>query len=266
MGYDAVWIKTHEKFILEDNSLVLTEGQVDKNVPINKTCKYVLHNCQYDKYRPIAENCLLLQVFTNDVVERYKNSNNVQKINDYTYVEGGSSKCLDQPWATDLLPHEINFDWAYIPRQMEVNWIGTVGGGIFGNVDKLQPFIKRCTDHNIKFTQYMKKSKEESIKLIQSSILAPAIVGTWQEEKNYIPCRFWKNISYGQMPISNCMILQKEFGHLGIISLDMTEMFNAGMSWVTGNTGQIDKTKEAMKLVRDNHTYVNRINQILELL
>ena len=34
--------------------------------------------------------------------------------------------------------------------------------------------------------------------LIQESIIAPALQTDWQVEHEYIPCRIFKNISYGK--------------------------------------------------------------------
>jgi hypothetical protein len=38
---------------------------------------------------------------------------------------------------------------------------------------------------------------------VRFSTSAPAIVGDWQREHEYLPCRMFKNISYGQVGFSN---------------------------------------------------------------
>jgi len=43
------------------------------------------------------------------------------------------------------------------------------------------------------------KSIEENMKLIQESIIAPALQDSHQINHEYIPCRIFKNISYGKM-------------------------------------------------------------------
>ena len=52
---------------------------------------------------------------------------------------------------------------------------------------------------------------EENVKLIQESILAPAIQTDWQVENGYIPCRIFKNISYGKMGVTNNPTVNKLF-------------------------------------------------------
>jgi hypothetical protein len=38
-----------------------------------------------------------------------------------------------------------------------------------------------------------------NVAAIRRSRIAPAIAGRWQVEHNYLPCRMFKNISYGQL-------------------------------------------------------------------
>lgn len=94
--------------------------------------------------------------------------------------------------------------------------------------------------------------------------MAPTIVGTWQKKQGYIPCRIFKNISYGQWGITNSKtayeILQRKITYnpntyklfydalLAISHLDLRKHF------------------EVMDFVRDNHTYINRIETILNFI
>ena len=58
-----------EFWVLIDNtlpSLFLTEGQVDKYIPLNNKNSYIIHNCKVDKYKNL-DNVLSIQVYTNKV-------------------------------------------------------------------------------------------------------------------------------------------------------------------------------------------------------
>ena len=44
-------------------------------------------------------------------------------------------------------------------------------------------------------------------KIIANSEIAPAIVGSWQKEHEYVPCRIFKNISYGKLGMTNSEIV-----------------------------------------------------------
>src|ERR1019366_2022421 len=73
LGYNVSWFDDNN--IPSDfdfsNSLFLTEGQVDKRIPLRDDCYYVLHNCDPGPYRSIIEKnrCCNMQVYTNDVLK-----------------------------------------------------------------------------------------------------------------------------------------------------------------------------------------------------
>ena len=46
-------------------------------------------------------------------------------------------------------------------------------------------------------------SSERAFNLVNTSPIGAAIVGTWQSLNRYIPCRAFKNIAAGAIPISN---------------------------------------------------------------
>ena len=100
------------------------------------------------------------------------------------------------PWATKLLPHEIETVKArlpYIKKKKEIYWVGSMGGGQFGNDTELSPFKLACQRNGIKFIHIdpwsHPVSSEKNVELIQTSFLAPTIVGTWQKNVGY-SCNF----------------------------------------------------------------------------
>ena len=102
LNFDVYWFDDDDDFknFNFDNCLFITEGQVDKNIPINNNSIYILHNCNIGKYRNIDKK-YNLQVITKSALDRY----NFTKINKYCYY---SNNLLMMCWATDLLPNEID--------------------------------------------------------------------------------------------------------------------------------------------------------------
>ena len=82
-------------------SLFLTEGQVDKYIPLDNKNYYIIHNCKVEKYKNL-NNVLSLQVYTSPVPSKP----NISKYDKYMYYDLDRKKCWI-PWATDLLPNEI---------------------------------------------------------------------------------------------------------------------------------------------------------------
>lgn len=279
LGYETLWLTDADDTtgINFDNCIFLTEGQVDKKIPINNSSFYVLHNCNVDKYRDVKKiniqfihNAMNIDVSPPGQHPTFRTSQSLTRINDYTYV---CSETIFQPWATDLLPHEINLDEAH---NEQVNrtcyWIGTYGGGDteFQNHTVLDPFFNECRRNSIDIKIIdpwsAPVSPEKNRELIHNSFLSPSIQGPWQVRFGYAPqCRLLKNISYGHFGITNSIAANNIFGDRLIYSEDSVELFHKAMS-KKSDSGAVDEIKELMKEVREHHTFVNRINVILSMM
>jgi len=252
MGYETFWFDNKDDVSSFDfsNSLFITETQVDEKIPKRKDCLYVLHNCDGSLYDGL--NKIGLQTYT-------KNAKNK-----YIYFDGST---LTMCWATDLLPHEINTDLQFNNNNSKViTWVGTFGGGIYGNDTELNPFIEKAKHNGISFHHSdpwgNPKSFEENVRLIRESYLAPAIVGKWQKENSYIPCRIFKNISYGKLGITNSKTVKDMFGDFVVYSSDTSELYDLAVNRDKSITHE--EMKDAMEYVKNNHTYINRAKSILE--
>jgi hypothetical protein len=255
------------------DSLFITEGQVDKNIPIRKDCKYILHNCDQIKYRETLsdDNILTLQVYNNTTIFKDKETkttqDNIEKIEDCIYYEK-NQRLLYMPWATDLLPHEIEELNSIPNRNKEVYWIGSVGNDDkFGNQKYLDPYFEECRKHNIvvKFINPWSKpvSFDENRKLIKHSYLAPSIQGDYQINVGYVPCRIFKNISYGQFGITNSKEVYDLFNKEIVYDTDSVNLFNKSMEYFS-KENLLKDLKAQMNFVKENHTYINRINTLLK--
>jgi hypothetical protein len=83
-------------------------------------------------------------------------------------------------------------------------------------------------------------------------------VGRWQKGKGYIPCRIFKTISYGHIGVTNSKEAYEVVGRLAIYESDETALATAAMKQVDNRALRLD----AMRLVRDRHTYLNRLDTI----
>jgi hypothetical protein len=259
LGYDVYWLDDTDDVSGIDfsNALFVTEGQVDTRIPIRSDCKYVLHNCDGARYASVRGNCLDIQVFcAEDVRPAW------ERVGPASYYAGG---VLYQPWATDLLPQEIDLDWADIPREPVSYWIGTIGGGEFGNEHELAGFRAACQEHQIRFVHRASLTRYLHIALIQRSYLAPAITGTWQLRRGYVPCRIFKNISYGQLGVTNSAAVSDLFEGQLVLNADTHQLFDDAASALRG-PGATARVRDLMQIVRDNHTFVHRIQTILKAL
>ena len=270
MGYETYWFDNNDDvrgFDFE-NCLFLTEGQADKKMPIVASSYYLLHNCPMAKYKSLldAGHAIVFQVYTNRCKGQH---DDIQKIDECIYTSK-SGKIVYMPWATDLLPYQIDAmeekvikNWGKSKDNI-VYWIGTLGGGFHGNVEQIEPFKRACQKNGMKFSHLMHISPEENQKLIFNSVLAPTIVGKWQFDEGYIPCRIFKNISYGQFGITNSETVYNLFEQKIVYNPDTKQLFYDGLKKV--NELELQELLNLMDFVKNKHTYLNRVEVLLNLL
>jgi hypothetical protein len=264
MGYPVYWFDNSDDVRNMDfaYSLFITEGQVDEQIPILDNCEYILHNCDSSKYRPFFEKkqAIKLQVYTDDVL----NWSTCKKIAPCIYYDV-KGQCIYMPWATDLLPQEIDAVKQSLPKVKKnktIQWIGSMGGGEFGNIEQLSPFIKAAETIGVGFECKGGVSFKDNLQRVSSAYMAPAIVGGWQQRKGYIPCRIFKNISYGQMGITNSPRIYELFEGKVVYNPDTYQLFFDAKKALEEFSQE--NLYELMDFVRDNHTYLNRIRSLLD--
>lgn len=268
MGFETYWLedKHHSTFDFQ-NSLFFVAGIQDKHVPLREDCRYILHNCDMKKYQQLFDknNCIRLQVYTHDCLER-----NVTKVEDCIYIDY-DRKSIYMPWATDLLPREIDTIKdnmrKIIAKKRIARFVGTCNyrsNSPFNNRKPLFDFKRGCSECDIDFEIITGVDMHKNIALTQEALVAPAIQGEWQCEKGYIPCRIFKNISYGQMGVTNSKTVYDLFKGNIVYNADAAQLAHDAIE--KASTITLDEIFELMDFVRDNHTYINRIKLLLSLL
>ena len=268
MGYNTYHLDDNDNIgnIDFSNSLFITEGQVCSKIPMRNDCKYILHNCNTKVFDEKNIKYINIQVLAKNTAG--------EKINNYTYFDG---KTLFQPWATDLLPEQI------VPNnetiENSIYYIGTVNSGGWNNayIDCLN-FAKAADTKGLNFyifggytgndiNEYIVSksgmiNNEDAIRYVKKSYLAPIFQGSNQQTLKYVPCRLFKNISYGQVALTNCDFLENFFEEEPIIyNKDTYQLF-----FDAEEKKETQNLKLLMQIVKEKHTFVNRINQILEVL
>jgi len=278
LGYDTYWFDSSDSannFNNFDfaNSLFITEGQVINNMPIRDDCFYVLHNVEEHKHHIIKkEHKMILQVYT-QVCIKY---NSIPIKNTKCHYISPEYDILYIPWATDLLPYEIKqirnsvVDNTIIKPENKLYVVGFM-------TDEWNKVKNACHKKNIEFVNYgatfNMKSKtniqpSDNIKLIQKSIIAPAIQTKWQVDNEYIPCRIFKNISYGRMGATNNKIVNELFDGKLIFDKDIEKLIDKSIEFEKNKDQRYKQEKivELMDIVAHDHTYINRIETLKEFI
>lgn len=191
--------------------------------------------------------------------------------------------CWYTYWATDLFPQQINENIAALKsgqlaqkKRFEVNFVG--------HMEEIWVhFMYICQSRGIPFNHHgasfskdspRNRTTEENVELIQRSLLAPAFQSQKQVRHRYIPCRIFKNISYGKMGMTNNPAVVELFrkylqpDEQGLLfSRDDHELMNLGLDYEYNSTASSDQNRarlqRLMEIVRDHHTFFNRIRTLV---
>lgn len=301
LGYDTYWFHDNDYPTDFDykNSLFMTEGYADNNIPIEKSSTYFVHMCRNPgKY--VNNDCRLIDNrFNINVADDWCYSfkldkSKLIKLSDATFYDPKANdlflceelrnniknyEAFYMHWATDLLPHEINLEDAYIERDSDkvMYFIGTWTHYNNENIVKL---INGLNKHNIKFIHSnpwdSPKSISECKNLIQKSYIAPDVrpsgnfapIGqkyalcTNHKFTGLIPCRTFKNISYGHLGATNSKAAYELFNGDIVYSENEEELVDLTIE----KRKDFEMVKRQMQYVKYNHTYISRIKDLINII
>jgi len=170
-------------------------------------------------------------------------------------------------WATSTLPDEFDFEDINYPRENKIFFTGNLSpGGVCENYSTFKPFLEECIKNNIEFYHnnpwQNPLSQAEVIELTKRSILGVDIRGPEHLRNGYIPCRMFKNMSWGHLGTTNSEEVYKEAEGHCLFQPDPAQLFYDAMEKRT----DYDFIRKGMLYVQENHTFVNRVKTIMSLL
>lgn len=289
LGYEVHWLDPNQNHNVDfKDSLVITEQFTTRNMPLVDSATYFIHylgNKDNRHHHYLGQVGRLIDVRYNADCWIDKNydyhldRNKVEKISSGSYFEKGSDgyDIMYTTWATDLLPEEINLEDRFLKRERTVYYVGTIGGGKGGLFDCLKapdyydtvpyimPFYEACRENQIDFKSNCPwlnpLDSKTSMDLMKRSYLAPDFRHKAMLDWGYIPCRVMKNISYGQLGITNSKAVYDFFDGMVVYNNDSRQLFYDGVS----KMNDYDLVREQMILIKNNHTYVNRALDYLKV-
>lgn len=301
LGYKTHWFHNSDYPLEYDynNTLFITEGYADKNIPLNSTSVYFVHMCiNPDKYLNIGARLIDIRFNVKHIkdcnywfsLEDLIKDNNVEKISDVSYYQVVndtsalrrehnnprqlSYEAIYTSWATDLLPDEFDYDNIDIERSKDtIYYIGSIGGA---NSNTLKKFATEANANGIKFqvNNPWKNpiSFEDNMNFMKKSVICPDIrgegdlnkiqlgeSGTCHKQIGYIPCRILKAISYGCLGITNSEAVYNLLEQKVIYASNENDLFHLAMKYKNDK----DLIRKQMNIVREKHTYLNRANDII---
>jgi hypothetical protein len=260
LGIPAVWTKDRpsEADAVKPGMLVLAVGIASKHLPNVEGASYCLHNVdsalaeEFDLHRSVT-----LQVYTDGAAAGAD-----EKWGPATYFDK-KTKILYQPWGTNLRVDE--FLPPVVGKLPLSIWLGSVWDNEHrqGNRGEIAELKSALNDNNIRFLHFRSAPDPAHIAAIRASRLAPAIAGAWQAEQGYLPCRVFKNISYGQLGVTNVGKLNEILGDSAIQGESIAEMIDTAVALSPREREEL--TRAQQEAIR-NFTYVDSLNMIARAL
>ena len=275
LGFETYWSDNVHTIGEEFNdSLVITEHFATSCLPLSKSSTYFVHYLgnrgnNHEKYLENVGRLVDLRYNADCWVDKNYNytldRSKVEKIGEGTYYEKGNEYDIAYTtWATDLLPNEIDLERRFHQRQKKITYVGTVGGGkgglfdcqkapdYYDTVPYIMPFYEECRKNKIEFETncpwVSPMRNEEMMNVVMNSYLAPDFRHKAMLDWGYIPCRIMKNISYGQLGMTNSEAVNRFLNGEVVYNSDSRLLFYEGQN-----------------KMNEKHTYINRANDILRI-
>lgn len=211
MGKKIYWVADEKKSAtaISAGDLVIATDRGAENLSLVSGAKYFTLNL--DKKKGIGkrlweyENSYYMQEYTIDAFGTPDSRGSV-------CLYAPDVRTIFLPWGTPVFEENFsNFNDAREKSKMEY-FVGSIWDNPEGQGNKtsLREYSRVLAKAEIKFkriggNRWGRKgiSDEKSHNFVQQSRLGAAIVGNWQSQNKYYPCRLFKAISSGMPPISN---------------------------------------------------------------
>lgn len=270
MGYASKWLDDSNSINESSirNSKILVSGMASRYFPIHSSNSYIFHNFEPTEEQRIAlekekPNFLKLQVFT-------KSSNGavIDNLKNVLYDE--KSNTLYQPWGTPIRENSWKRSVPNNYSNFEY-WIGSIWNNSLGqgNSDVIANYVKVLKSFGIKFRRINRSrwslagiSEEKASNFIYRSRIAATIVGNWQRENYYYPCRLFKNLSSGRPIVSN-LNAQEVFGSSCLFDKDLSTLIETSIN--ESFVAKTDRLLDAQNILRE-FTYEAAIKRIISVL
>ncbi|MCX4248059.1 hypothetical protein [Paraliomyxa miuraensis] len=195
-------------------------------------------------------------------------------------------------WGTDLLPDEIAHNRELVvaagPRRPpgEVVFVGSAWRN---NADDLAALAQAAVERGLRFVHHGRVmtdvrwpdhpmvvstdgsvSHDDNVRLVREALVAPAFQGKAQlpnpdERGNYVPCRIYKNISYGAPPVTNNATVKTLLGEGVALGRTPGQMLDAALAVLEADPQQ-QALEELMAEVARRHTYLSRVEMLMRLM
>jgi len=262
LGWHVDWVEdlVRNQWVVKPGSLVVSANICQRFLPEVPRVRYVIHNNERTDLESIISGGkgLNLQVWTFQCAGVPIHGHTCFRFN----IE---SRTLFQPWGTPI--PKACWERPSISSKNFVFWVGSVWNNALGqgNLDVIRDLSAALKLRGLTFFHPWPRLVSQSLhrKLIIASRLRPAVCGSWQSENGYIPCRAFKNLSFGGLPITNNQAVRVALGDSVSIATDMGSLVDDYLAMSPKEV--LDRTAVAQERLVD-FTYEANLLRFQELI
>jgi hypothetical protein len=208
LSIPVLWVddKQSNADLLTGGDLIYAVDRACQHLPIRLDVKYCLHNIGEEFVHNLDRaQFITLQVLT---IDRFQEGREQPRPLD-AYLHGAASydpmgNVLYQSWGTPILARDfmvpINF-----PLKKSEYFVGTIWDNALGqgNTRVITEYKQLLQEHKIQFKCVKGAPEFFNPIYVRHSAIGASIVGDWQREHGYTPCRLFKAVSYGRIGAIN---------------------------------------------------------------
>ncbi|MGA2129174.1 MAG: hypothetical protein ABSG76_23835 [Xanthobacteraceae bacterium] len=227
----AVWVDDApgNNDMIGSNDLIIAADVAAAHLDPRRDACYVLHNMDARFSAAIPpEKRIGLYVYSRAAAQRH----GAERWGAAVFFDP-ARRVLLQPWGTDLLAEEFRRPLPGAVRRKRLSfWIGSVWNNAEnqGNLNEIAALSRALKQVGKTFVRVRFIPNAWNIGLVRRSCLAPAIGGAWQAANDYLPCRMFKNISYGHLGMSNIAGFDAILGDAAIAQHDIPAMLDTALT------------------------------------
>jgi hypothetical protein len=270
-GLEVIWVTDHPSSVaaIESGDLIIATDRQYSHLQLKSGAKYFTLNL--DKSQGVGkqlweyENSYYMQEFTGDAFGSLDSQGSI-------CLFAQNIRTLFLPWGTPIFRE--NFDPFNIKRQENQTeyFVGSIWDNPEGqgNKTRLREYSQILKEHGVSFkriggNRWGRKGVSElaSRDYVRGSRLGAAIVGNWQAQNSYYPCRLFKAVSSGMPPISN-LDATHIFGDSLLFHSDTKVLTNLSLS--EKPLDALARLNAASEIVREHYTYSAMISRILRVI
>lgn len=208
LNIPVLWVDDKESNVdvLKNGDLVYAVDRAAKFLPVRSDVKYCLHNISEQFIKNLnPEQYLAIQVLT---LDRFLEGREQSRPLD-AYLHGAASydlvgNVLYQSWGTPMLARDFMVPMNF-PLKKSEYFVGTIWDNELGQGNKrvIAEYEKLLLEQHIQFKCVKGAPEFFNPIYVRHSAIGASIVGDWQREHGYTPCRLFKAVSYGRIGAIN---------------------------------------------------------------